>query len=162
MRLEHLYTTTLGYDQFLRMADRLLTGTVESAGDAGPGSGSNFPPHNIIKVDENRYLIEMAVAGFTKDDLDINVQENVLTIRSDRPIADKTVQPPVVYIHRGIGARKFTKSIQLAETVEVRGASLTNGILQIDLENVIPDHRKPRKVEIGTQRGLSRQSLLQE
>ncbi len=157
MRLEHLYTTTLGYDQFLRMADRLLTGTGESAGDSG------FPPHNIIKVDENRYLIEMAVAGFTKDDIAINVQENVLTIRSDRPIADKTVQPPVVYIHRGIGARKFTKSIQLAETVEVRGASLTNGILQIDLENVIPDHRKPRKVEIGTQHGLHRQSqLLQE
>ena len=126
---------TVGFDSLLRDVESMLND------DAKP---STFPPHNIIK-DGNRYVVELAIAGFNRDELDISVEDGMLTIKGEQ----KESQPNGEYLHRGIGTRSFTKTIKLSDTVVVHGAELVNGILRVGLENVIPEHKKPRKVEIG-------------
>jgi molecular chaperone IbpA len=100
----------------------------------------------LIKSDENHYIVELAVAGFTQDMIDIQVEDGVLTIEGK--VEGTEVERE--FIHKGIGARAFKRSFTLADTVEVRGADLVNGILTVELENVIPEEKKPRKIEIGT------------
>jgi molecular chaperone IbpA len=106
---------------------------------------SNFPPHNIVKLDESRYIVEMAVAGFSKDEIEITINDGTLTVKGVK--TDK--EESVTYIHRGIGTRSFTKTLTVADTIEVRGADFKDGILTIGLENIIPESKKPRKIEIG-------------
>jgi len=105
-----------------------------------------YPPHNIIKTDVNRYVVEIAVAGFTKDDIEIIVENDNLEVKGSKIEKESTVK----YVHRGIATRSFTKIIQLADTIEVREASLQGGILTIELENVVPEHKKPKRIEIKT------------
>jgi molecular chaperone IbpA len=130
--------TTLGFEKFFDDVEKLLSTDVQK-------TVSNFPPHNIVKLDDNRYLVELAVAGFSKDDIEISVEDNILIVRGEKKDKDESIN----YIHRGIGTRSFTKSLTIAETVEVRGAEFKDGILRVALENVIPEHKKPRKIEIG-------------
>lgn len=130
-----LWNTTLGFESVFNDMERLMSH------DPAP----QFPPHNIIKVDDNKYVIELAVAGFTKKDITVRRIDNVLEIRGYKLTNDKDVQ----YLHKGIGTRSFTKAIRLAETVEVRGSELNDGILKIAFENVIPDKKKPVEIEIG-------------
>jgi len=127
---------SVGFDSLIREVESMLND------DAKP---STFPPHNIIK-DENRYVVELAIAGFKRDEIEISVEDNLLTIKGEQK------ETPTVgeYLHRGIGTRSFTKTIKLSDTVIVRGAELIDGILRVGLENVIPEHKKPRKVEIGS------------
>ncbi len=113
-----------------------------------------YPPYNIIKADENTYLIELAVAGFGEEDLDIEVHNSVLTIRGN--VAD--TQESTDYIFKGIAARNFERKFTLADTVEVKDITLTQGMLIIKLENIIPDEKKPRKLFIGSSPG--KQELL--
>jgi len=107
---------------------------------------SNYPPYNIVKTDENLYTIEIAVAGFIQDEIDITVEDGVMKVSGNKKLDESETE----YVHKGIAARDFTRSFTLADTVEVRGASLVNGILQIGLENVIPEEKKPRKIDIGS------------
>ena len=104
-----------------------------------------YPPHNVIKYDNMKYDIELAVAGFNQDHIDIEVKDHVLTITGDRPQR----RDQNSYVHKGISARKFKKSYRLSEYTEVTGADMTDGILTVRLEVILPEEKRPRKIEIG-------------
>lgn len=143
-----LWPTTVGFDRFFHDVEALLDRAETT---------STFPPHNIIKVDDHRYVVELAVAGFSKNDITVKIADGVLEITGEKA-DDKEVQ----YLHKGIGTRSFMKTIRLAETVEVRGAEFKDGILKIGLENVIPEHKKPQVIEIGETISFTKPELLQE
>jgi molecular chaperone IbpA len=103
-----------------------------------------YPPHNVVKLDEDRFVIELAVAGFAESELDIETVENSLVITGEKSEKDERE-----YAHRGISARKFTRRFTLAEHVVVSGASLQNGILSVSLEKQVPEEKKPRKIVIN-------------
>ena len=108
---------------------------------------SNYPPYNLIKADEDTYLIELAVAGFDEEDFDVELHDGVLTIKAD--VSDNELE--TTYLHKGIAARSFERKFTLADTIQVEGASLHQGMLTIRLKNVIPDEKKPKKILIGRQ-----------
>ena len=143
--------TTLGFENFFRDVEKLLDMDVSKV-------TSSFPPHNILKLDETHYVVELAVAGFSKDEIEITTQDGALTIKGEK----KEGTPNMVYLHRGIGTRSFTKQLTIADTVEVRGAEFKDGILRVGLENVIPESKKPRKIEIGNELKEFKPQLLQE
>ena len=107
------------------------------------GRGSSYPPYNIVKQDEDTYTVEMAVAGFTKKEIAIQLKDNVLTISGSK--SEKRTDE---FVHRGIGMRDFTSEFVLADYVEVAKASFMDGILFIDLERRIPEEHKPKVIEI--------------
>ncbi len=149
MRITALSPTFVGFDELFNELERLIEGSQPVQ--------TSFPPHNIIKVDDNRYVVEMAVAGFGKEDIDIDFNDGTLVIRGEKKNKDE-----VTYLYRGIATRTFNKSIRLIDTIEVRGAEFKDGILKIGLENVIPDHKKPRKIEIGKEIKFAEPKLLTE
>ena len=116
---------------------------------------AKYPPYNIKKVDENKYLIEMAVAGFSKQDLEIELAEDKLIIRGSAAAqfdaateAEEGAWSWPIVLHQGLAMRPFTRTFNLADNVEIRGASLLNGILKVALEAIIPEHKKPKKIVI--------------
>jgi molecular chaperone IbpA len=106
-------------------------------------SNDHYPPHNIVKVDEETFLIELAVAGFSEDELEVDVKERTLTVKGDHITKGRE------FIHRGISTKKFRRTFRLSEYVEVHGANLVDGVLAIDLKIVIPEEMRPRKINIG-------------
>ena len=132
-----LYRSTVGFDRMFSMLDQF-----EGVED----SGSNYPPYNIERTGENAYRISVAVAGFTDADLSINTNENRLAIRGDKQANDGEKTRDVLY--QGIAARTFERSFQLADHVEVKGASLENGLLHVDLVRELPEAMKPRSIPI--------------
>jgi len=109
----------------------------------------NYPPYNIIKESEDSYVIELAVAGFKQDDIEIEIEKNQLTVSSvqqPKDVTEDKVEPE--YLHRGISARSFARSFTLADHVEVDGASMKDGILSIKLHRKIPEELLPRKIAI--------------
>jgi molecular chaperone IbpA len=110
-------------------------------------TNGNYPPHNIVKYSEDTYAIEVAVAGFAKEEVTVEVDQDQLTIRGIkyRPNQD-TGQ--VEYLHRGLAARDFEQTFTLAEYMEVVGAKVDNGMLQIDIKRVVPEALKPRQIEV--------------
>ena len=142
---------TLGFERFFDDVERLLASDVQKV-------TQSFPPHNIIKLDESRYVVELAVAGFSKDEIEITVEDGTLKIKGEKAESQANIQ----YLHRGIGTRSFTKTLTVADTIEVKGAEFKDGILKIGLENIIPEHKKPRKIEIGSELKEFKPQLLQE
>ena len=130
----------VGFDSML---DRV---TSEFFTDSFQGT-QNFPPYNIIKRDEISYDIEMAVAGFSQEDLEIDYADNVLTVSSKETEPFKDSKEPE-YVHRGIAVRKFTKKFQLADDVIVKDAAMKNGMLIIAMEKVVPEGKKKRTIKI--------------
>ena len=111
---------------------------------------SGYPPYNIRKDSELTYSIEVALAGFSKDDIEVEVTDGNLTIRSipeDRNAVDKADES---FVHKGIAKRSFLRSFTLSDDIIVKGADLKDGMLIIDLEKVIPDEKKPRLIQIGS------------
>jgi molecular chaperone IbpA len=108
-------------------------------------SPPNYPPYNLIKTGECSYLIELAVAGFDEDDFDVELYNGVLTISATIDSGQQDVE----YLHRGIAARSFERKFTLADTVEVERVSLHQGMLNILLQNVIPEAKKPKKIPVG-------------
>ena len=106
---------------------------------------ANYPPYDIVKVDENKYVIEMAVAGFGKQNIEIELVDGKLVISGKLDSDEKNLAN---ILYKGIANRSFQRAFTLADTIEVEGAEMVNGILKIWLENIIPDHKKPRKVDI--------------
>ena len=106
--------------------------------------GENYPPFDLIKVDDNRYRIEVAVAGFSQNEIEITSQQNQLLIRGQ-----KSDENGSNYVHRGIANRSFERRFALADHIQVRGADLRDGMLSIELVREIPEAMKPRKIEIG-------------
>lgn len=103
----------------------------------------SYPPYNVIKVDDDKLIMEFAVAGFKKDEVEVTTEKNVLTIKSTKDDADEKD-----YLHKGIAARKFTRAFTLPEYFEVDSASVDNGILYIDLIRNIPEEKKPKTIKI--------------
>jgi molecular chaperone IbpA len=106
---------------------------------------SNYPPHNIVRKDEQNYFIEIAVAGFYKDEISVEVEADVITVKGERK---RDEDPELQYLHRGLSARDFVRSFQMAEHMVVKGAAIQDGILRIDMEFVIPEDKKPRVIDI--------------
>ena len=135
-----LYRSTVGFDRLFSMLDQL------GGGENGNG-GQTYPPYNIERTGENAYRITVAVAGFAEPELSLEVKENTLTIRGEKQARDEDKQGEVLY--QGIAARAFERRFQLADYVQVKGASLEHGLLHVDLEREIPEAKKPRQIPIG-------------
>jgi len=103
----------------------------------------NYPPHNIVHIDETHYAIQLAVAGFAEDELDIEFKDNVLTVKGEQHQQDE-----YTYHYRGISSRAFTRAFPLAVHMEVKGATVINGILAVSIEHIVPDEQKPKKIAI--------------
>lgn len=134
--LSPLYRSTVGFDRLARLFD--------AAGQSD--TGSTYPPYNIERVNENDYRITMAVAGFAESDLNVEVKENTLTIKTSQDEPEEAKR----YLHRGIAGRTFERRFQLADHVIVSGAKLENGLLHVDLVREVPEEKKPRRINIGT------------
>lgn len=132
-----LYRTIVGFDRLANMMD--------TASKLEGGSG--YPPYNIEQTDENEFRIELAVAGFSEDDLTLEVQENVLTVSGKRERAEEDESR--TFLHRGIAERSFERRFHLADHVQVRDAELKNGMLTIKLEREVPEAKKPRQIAIN-------------
>jgi molecular chaperone IbpA len=135
--LTPLYRTVVGFDR--------LAGMIDQASRLDGSQG--YPPYNIERVDENAFAIEIAVAGFTEDDLEIETKEGLLTVAGKR--GENEDGEGRNYLHRGIAQRSFIRRYQLADHVIVTGANLQHGVLRIDLIRELPEEKKPRKIEIG-------------
>jgi len=149
-----LYHSTLGFENLFNEVERMLEATTEK-------TNHSFPPHNIVKVDDYHYVVELAVAGYSKDEIDITVDDGHLIVKGNKDEKNADLAD-ITYLHKGIGLRAFTKTLKIADTVEVHGAEYKDGILRIGLENVIPENKKPRKIEIGKELKLHKQELLKE
>ena len=138
-----LYRSTVGFDRLFSTLDQL---------SGVEGSVPSYPPYNIARTDENTYRISVAVAGFTDADLSIEAKENTLTIHGEKQTNDEEKTSEVLY--QGIAARAFERSFQLADYVKVKGASLENGLLHVDLVREIPEAMKPRAIPIASSRKI--------
>ena len=134
--LSPLYRSTVGFDSLESIFDQIAGFDNEAL---------TSPPYDIERLTENEYRITMAVAGFGKDDVEIEVREGTLSIRGEKKEAEKER----TFLHRGIAARAFERRFQLADHLEVRGADVKDGLLSVDLEREVPERLKPRKIEIG-------------
>ena len=112
------------------------------------GSVANFPPYNIVKTGENTYDVELALAGFGKDDIIVEYKENMLTVKSKKQDKQEETDEDGNVIHRGISKRMFSKSFTIANDVEVKGAELKDGLLKVSMERIIPEHKKAKSIDI--------------
>lgn len=133
-----LYRSFVGLD---RMAGLIDAATAQASNTA------SYPPYNVVRLSEDAYRIDLAVAGFAQDDLTIESEQNRLTITGR--IADKSANDEVDYLHRGIAERGFERRFQLADHVRVETADLANGLLSISLKRELPEALKPRTIAIG-------------
>ena len=118
----------------------------ESMFNDSPSLHTNYPPYDIVKTDEHSYVIELAVAGFSKKDIAVTVENGVLTVESDREGNSESNGQEI--IHRGISKRYFKKSFSISDDVEIRGAELKDGLLRISMEKIIPESRKRKEISI--------------
>ena len=132
--IPQLHKFGIGFDN---MFDELMRVTSQQQ--------TNYPPHNVIKTGENTLIIEVAVAGFAEGEIDIQVEKNLLTIRGEQV---READANWEFLHRGISSRDFSQSFTLADHVEVKNASITNGILSVFLERKIPEEAKPKSIAI--------------
>ena len=119
-------------------------------------SNNNYPPHNVVKIDEEKFLIELAIAGFTEDNIDISLKDGILKV-SGEVVADERE-----YAYKGISSRKFEKSFRLSEFVVIDGADLKDGILVVNARVEIPEEQRPRKIEIGSAGASTKKRFIQE
>ncbi len=141
-----LYRSTVGFDRLFSLLDTL--GTPDNG-------GQSYPPYNIERTGDDSYRISMAVAGFSDQEISIEAHRNVLTVKGERN-EEKTEDGKEV-LYRGIAARAFERRFQLADHVEVKDASLKNGLLHIDLKRNVPEELKPRKIEITSGQAKAKQ-----
>lgn len=143
-----LYRSTVGFDRLASMVDRAMSVDVSTKG---------YPPYNIEKTDENDFRISVAIAGFSEDDLLIEMRDGQLVISAKKAEAEETGQ--VTYLHRGIASRAFEKRFHLADHVRAIGASTENGILHVEMVREVPEALKPRRIEItGTGKTIEAKS----
>jgi molecular chaperone IbpA len=131
---ETLNRALIGFDSMFNNFERRFANNVSN----------NYPPHNVVKVDENNYEIQVAVTGFNKEEVTVELDQNILIVTAGKPQEEERV-----YLHRGLAQRNFVKQFPLADHIEVRGAEQKNGVLTIKLERVIPEALKPRRIEIN-------------
>jgi len=129
--------STVGFDRLFDM--------LENSGPAN--GGENFPPFDLVKTGDNDYRIDLAIAGFRPDEIDITAQQNVLIVSGKKK--DESGEKGSDYIYRGIATRSFERRFALADHIQVRGADMKDGLLSIELVREIPEAMKPRKIDIG-------------
>ena len=134
----NLLPSTVGFD-------RLLTTIDEFDRLFGNTKAPTYPPYNIVKFDQDHYEIQIAVSGFSQDDITIETNRDVLTVNG----VSKKSETEIKYLHHGLATRDFKHTFTLSDTVVVNSAEIVNGVLKIELENVIPEEKKPRKIPIG-------------
>jgi molecular chaperone IbpA len=149
--LSPLYRSTVGFDQFADLLDRVLSQDIGQTG---------YPPFNIEKTADDAYRISVAVAGFSDDDLSVEVRENALIVSARK--AETEQDRDRTFLHRGIATRAFEKRFQLADHVRVTGAVHENGMLHIDLQREVPEALKPRRIQIANGDGVSAGALEQD
>ena len=137
--LSPLYRSFIGSDHLASLIDAASRAEKQST----------YPPYNIELLDDDKYRVTMAVAGFSKEDVTIEVQENTLTITGKKATEDKEATERK-FLHKGISERNFERKFQLGDHVKVLAADMENGLLHIDMERVIPEAKKPRQIEIGS------------
>lgn len=130
---------SVGFDSIFEEFDRMLESTERY--------NSNYPPYNIRRVNENDYKIEVALAGYSRDDIELELKENTLTVRNKKK--EKVVnEEGNGVIHKGISTRQFERSFTISEDIKVKNAELINGLLNIDLERIVPEEKKARLINI--------------
>ncbi len=134
--LTPLYRNSVGFDRMFDLLDTL-----------GKSDAGGYPPYNIERLDEDDYRITLAVAGFSEADLEVEVHENTLKITGKNTSSESDA--PRTYLHQGIAGRSFERRFQLADHVRIDGASLKDGLLNIDLRREVPEAKKPRKIAIN-------------
>jgi len=139
---------TSNFDRFFVGADAIAKNLRENAEWLANNAANSYPPFNLKKVEDNKYVIEMAVAGFAKQDIELTLEDNKLLIKG-KTSADSTGDETTSYLHKGIADRAFTRQFTLADNVEIENARLMNGMLKIWLEHVIPESKKPKKIDIA-------------
>jgi molecular chaperone IbpA len=131
---------SVGFDSIFDEFDRVLESTERH--------NSNYPPYNIHKINENEYKIEVALAGYSKDDIELELKDSTLTVRNKQK--EKIVNENTNgMIHKGISTRQFERAFTISEDIKVKNAELKNGLLNIDLERIVPDEKKARLISIG-------------
>lgn len=135
--LSPLYRSFIGFDHLATMIDAASRNEKQAS----------YPPYNIELLEEDKYRITMAIAGFSKDDISVEVQDNTLQVSGNRQNKSEAERK---FLHKGISERNFERKFQLGDYVKVLAADIENGLLHIDLERIIPEAKKPRKIEIGS------------
>ena len=134
-RLDAINRALIGFDTMFDTLERRFANSVSN----------NYPPHNLIKTGENQYEIQLAVTGFTKEEIAVTVEDNILIIKGESMTTDYA---PEAYLHRGLATRDFSKEFPLAEHIEVVGAETKNGMLTVKLVRNIPESAKPKVIDI--------------
>jgi molecular chaperone IbpA len=132
--VNQIHRHTIGFDSLFSELNRSFANS----------KADNYPPHNVIRLDDQHHVIEIAIAGFAEDEIAVELKDSVLTVRGDQTKAEAGIE----YLHKGIGSRNFERTFRLADNTEVRGATVKNGILSIALEHIVPEEQKAKKVQI--------------
>ena len=138
----------IGFEPILNELER-----IHSAGRAQ----DNYPPHNVVKVDDENFIIELAVAGFSEEDISVEVKDGILLVKGIKAEDDNRE-----YAHKGISSRKFEKNFRLSEFVVIDGADLVNGILVVNARVEVPEERRPRKIHLGSAGASKKKEFIQE
>jgi molecular chaperone IbpA len=138
----------IGFEPILNELERIHT-----AGRAQ----DNYPPHNVVKVDDEHFIIELAVAGFSEEDISVEVKDGILLVKGIKAEDDDRE-----YAHKGISSRKFEKNFRLSEFVVIDGADLVNGILVVNARVEVPEERRPRKIHLGSAGASKKKEFIQE
>ena len=137
-----LRPVTVGFDNVFDHFERMFDDDFTSF------NAPTFPFYNIVKQGKNKYDIELALAGYSKDDIDVSLEEGVLSIKSKKEEKTDEKDEDGEIIHKGIAKRYFSKSFTIADDVEVKGAELKDGLLKVALERIVPEHKQPKTIEV--------------
>ena len=145
---------TLNVPRSLFVGFEPLLDELERIHSAGKSSKDNYPPHNVVKIDEEKFLIEMALAGFKKEDISVEVKDGILQIKGEMPKDERE------FAYKGISSRKFEKSFRLSEFVVIDGADLMDGILVVYARVELPEEKRPREIKIGSAGASTKKEFL--
>ena len=133
---------TVGFDEMFDHFDHMVDHLPHMT------AANNYPPYDIVKTGSLTYDIQVALAGYSKKDISVNFEDNILKIESVKSKEEKEVEDNDGVLHQGIAKRNFTKSFTIADDIEVKGAELKDGLLKVSLEKIVPDHKKARTINI--------------
>ncbi len=148
-RFDHSFADLDKFSKFFVGADKIAQRMQETVDHISKTAGNTYPPFNLKKTDDNKYVIELACAGFAKQDIELTLEENQLVIKGNTTLDTLTADGiDVKYLHKGIAERPFTRTFSLADNVVVNNAQMLNGVLKIWLEHIIPEDKKPKTIPI--------------
>jgi molecular chaperone IbpA len=144
-KFDHSFAELDKFSKFFVGADKFAQKMNETVEHIAKTAATSYPPFNLKKTDDNVYVLEMAVAGFGKQDIELTLEANKLIVKGN---TSADTEEAADYLHKGIADRAFTRTFSLADNVEINNAAMMNGILKIWLEHIIPEDKKPKKIDI--------------